>query len=135
MPKCKLVLESVGWGHKIACWRMEYNQQRLHSPLDYRTPAEFANDWREAALSYNLVDGKLGHVRLTISGLRSRVGLSQSVHGKRGPIHLHIHDSAAPHCLRFAMRSITFIDPLRDSNQNHLPFRARASSGTNNSNP
>jgi len=27
---------------KIAAWREEYNQERPHSSLDYRTPAEFA---------------------------------------------------------------------------------------------
>ncbi|MDQ2710942.1 MAG: IS3 family transposase [Acidobacteriota bacterium] len=34
---------------KIACWRMEYNQQRPHSSLRYRTPEEFARDWAQAA--------------------------------------------------------------------------------------
>ena len=28
---------------KIECWRMEYNQERPHSSLAYRTPEEFAN--------------------------------------------------------------------------------------------
>jgi transposase InsO family protein len=27
---------------KIGCWKDEYNQQRPHSSLGYRTPAEFA---------------------------------------------------------------------------------------------
>ena len=27
---------------KIAAWRMEYNEERPHSALAYRTPAEFA---------------------------------------------------------------------------------------------
>jgi len=26
----------------IAAWRRDYNEQRPHSALDYRTPAEFA---------------------------------------------------------------------------------------------
>ena len=30
---------------KIAGWRIDYNQQRPHSSLDYRTPEEFARDW------------------------------------------------------------------------------------------
>lgn len=34
---------------KISRWRIEYNQQRPHSSLDYRTPEEFANHWRQAA--------------------------------------------------------------------------------------
>ena len=34
---------------KIASWRIEYNQQRPHSALNYRTPAEFAHDWTQAA--------------------------------------------------------------------------------------
>lgn len=34
---------------KIACWRSEYNQQRPHSALGYRTPEEFANDCAKAA--------------------------------------------------------------------------------------
>jgi putative transposase len=34
---------------KIASWRIEYNQQRPHSSLGYRTPEEFARDWAQAA--------------------------------------------------------------------------------------
>lgn len=34
---------------KIAAWRIEYNQERPHSSLGYRTPAEFAS---EAATGY-----------------------------------------------------------------------------------
>ena len=34
---------------KIAGWRNEYNQQRPHSALAYRTPEEFARDWAHAA--------------------------------------------------------------------------------------
>ena len=34
---------------KITSWRMEYNQQRPHSSLAYRTPTEFARDWAQAA--------------------------------------------------------------------------------------
>jgi len=34
---------------KIASWRIEYNQQRPHSALNYRTPAEFAHHWTQAA--------------------------------------------------------------------------------------
>ena len=34
---------------KIACWRNEYNQQRPHSALAYRTPEEFAQQWAKAA--------------------------------------------------------------------------------------
>ncbi len=34
---------------KIAHWRIEYNQQRPHSALRYRTPEEFARDWAQAA--------------------------------------------------------------------------------------
>ncbi len=30
---------------KISCWRIDYNQQRPHSSLNYRTPAEFASEW------------------------------------------------------------------------------------------
>jgi putative transposase len=30
---------------KISCWRIEYNQQRPHSSLNYRTPEEFAREW------------------------------------------------------------------------------------------
>jgi putative transposase len=30
---------------KIAGWRIDYNQQRPHSSLAYRTPEEFARDW------------------------------------------------------------------------------------------
>lgn len=34
---------------KIARWQEEYNRQRPHSALGYRTPEEFARDWTEAA--------------------------------------------------------------------------------------
>jgi putative transposase len=34
---------------KIAIWRNEYNQQRPHSALAYRTPEEFASQWAHAA--------------------------------------------------------------------------------------
>ena len=34
---------------KIANWRIEYNQQRPHSSLAYRTPEEFARRWAVAA--------------------------------------------------------------------------------------
>jgi putative transposase len=34
---------------KISCWRVEYNQQRPHSSLNYRTPVEFAREWALAA--------------------------------------------------------------------------------------
>jgi len=30
----------------VAAWRADYNQQRPHSALEYRTPAEFAAAWR-----------------------------------------------------------------------------------------
>lgn len=30
---------------KIACWREEYNRERPHSALRYRTPEEFARQW------------------------------------------------------------------------------------------
>jgi len=32
--------------HKIAAWRTEYNQERPHSSLGYRTPEEFAREMR-----------------------------------------------------------------------------------------
>jgi len=30
----------------VAHWRMDYNQRRPHSALEYQTPAEFASSWR-----------------------------------------------------------------------------------------
>jgi putative transposase len=30
---------------KISCWRIDYNQQRPHSSLAYRTPEAFAREW------------------------------------------------------------------------------------------
>jgi len=39
---------------KIAAWRIDYNTNRPHSSLDYRTPAEFAQQAASpSALSYN----------------------------------------------------------------------------------
>ena len=32
---------------RIACWRREYNEERPHSSLRYRTPFEFKREWRE----------------------------------------------------------------------------------------
>jgi putative transposase len=34
---------------KIEAWRVDYNQQRPHSSLAYRTPAEFARQWSAAS--------------------------------------------------------------------------------------
>lgn len=34
---------------KIRLWRTEYNQQRPHSSLKYKTPEEFAREWAQAA--------------------------------------------------------------------------------------
>lgn len=33
---------------KIAAWRVQYNEERPHSSLDYRTPTEFVQQWRAA---------------------------------------------------------------------------------------
>jgi putative transposase len=30
---------------KVGAWRIDYNQQRPHSSLNYQTPAEFAREW------------------------------------------------------------------------------------------
>ena len=35
---------------KIAAWREEYNRRRPHSSLGYRTPEEFAQEWKTAAV-------------------------------------------------------------------------------------
>lgn len=35
---------------KIAAWREQYNRQRPHSSLGYRTPEEFAQEWKAAAV-------------------------------------------------------------------------------------
>jgi putative transposase len=35
---------------KIAAWLVQYNQERPHSSLDYRTPNEFVQQWRAAQL-------------------------------------------------------------------------------------
>ena len=34
---------------KIAAWRKEYNEERPHSSLGYRTPQEFATEMGEAS--------------------------------------------------------------------------------------
>ena len=36
---------------KITAWRAEYNQHRPHSSLAYRTPNEFAHQWRAAQMA------------------------------------------------------------------------------------
>jgi putative transposase len=35
---------------KIASWLLQYNQERPHSSLDYRTPNEFVEQWRAAQM-------------------------------------------------------------------------------------
>ena len=35
---------------KIAAWLLQYNQERPHSSLDYRTPNEFVQQWRAAQM-------------------------------------------------------------------------------------
>jgi putative transposase len=35
---------------KITAWRQEYNEERRHSSLGYRTPEEFAGKWAEQGL-------------------------------------------------------------------------------------
>ena len=32
---------------RIACWRREYNEERPHSSLKYRTPQEFKREWQK----------------------------------------------------------------------------------------
>ena len=46
---------NMSWFHnlwdarrKIAAWRVQYNQERPHSSLDYRTPSEFVQQWLAA---------------------------------------------------------------------------------------
>ena len=36
---------------KISAWKLEYNSRRPHSSLAYRTPDEFARQWKAASLS------------------------------------------------------------------------------------
>jgi putative transposase len=38
---------------KIEAWRLDYNQQRPHSSLAYRTPEEFARQWSASAARIN----------------------------------------------------------------------------------
>jgi putative transposase len=35
---------------KVAAWKNEYNRRRPHSSLGYRTPEEFAQEWKAAAV-------------------------------------------------------------------------------------
>jgi putative transposase len=39
---------------KISAWQQEYNSERPHSSLDYRTPEEFAQQWRLASSSCSM---------------------------------------------------------------------------------
>jgi hypothetical protein len=36
-------------------WRLAYNHERPHSALGYKTPAEFAAEWRSASVAFALV--------------------------------------------------------------------------------
>jgi putative transposase len=36
---------------KVTCWRQEYNSERPHSSLGYRTPSEFADALRTSGLN------------------------------------------------------------------------------------
>ena len=47
MSECELVSQLVDAKQKIAAWRDEYNSERPHSSLGYRTPLEFKQAWIE----------------------------------------------------------------------------------------
>ena len=44
---------------KIAAWRVDYNQNRPHSSLEGRTPAEFAAAWRSRQAGTALLGGEM----------------------------------------------------------------------------
>jgi hypothetical protein len=42
MPERELFVNIMDAKQKIECWRREYNGERPHSSLVYRTPSEYA---------------------------------------------------------------------------------------------
>ncbi len=45
---------------RLATWRRDYNEERLHSSLKYVTPNEFAARWAEEAASRSMAKAALG---------------------------------------------------------------------------
>src|SRR5438445_997194 len=54
---------------KIAAWRIEYNEQRPHSSLGYRTPKEFAEQAREASYGKDGDEAALENTSAFASGV------------------------------------------------------------------
>jgi len=52
--------------HKIAVWRDDYNGARPHSSLAYRTPDEFAAQWRRPSSSFHSVQQPEPPVKATL---------------------------------------------------------------------
>ena len=60
---------------KMAGWRDDYNLQRPHSSLAYRTPAEFATQWQRPSSSSNEVAQPEPSVKAALTA-RSRAALT-----------------------------------------------------------
>ena len=51
MSECELFSEPIGCQRNIAPWRHEYNGERPHSSVGYRTPNEFAEVLKSSAMT------------------------------------------------------------------------------------
>lgn len=45
---------------RLASWRRDYNEERLHSSLNYVTPNEFATRWKEETANRSMTKAALG---------------------------------------------------------------------------
>src|SRR5207245_8954849 len=66
---------------KIAAWRIEYNEQRPHSSLGYRTPKEFTEQAREASYAKDGDEAALENTSELASGVSYFVAATGATEG------------------------------------------------------
>jgi putative transposase len=67
---------------KISAWKTEYNSRRPHSSLAYRTPDEFARQWKNASLSEAKRMAADQPCQGDPDGLRFAPALTELLHGQ-----------------------------------------------------
>ena len=67
---------------KISAWKTEYNSRRPHSSLAYRTPDEFARQWKAASPSEAKSMAAEQPCHGDFDGLRFAPALTGPLHGQ-----------------------------------------------------